>query len=51
VTFTAVPIGPAGSKVKRYRVKEIAGVTGTLGDIKRWAAICYPGATVKRGVA
>jgi hypothetical protein len=44
MTFTAVPIG----KTKRYRLLEIAGVTGSYGDIKRWAALCHPGATVKR---
>jgi hypothetical protein len=41
--FTAVPTGRGKN---HYRVVEIAGVTGTLGDIKRWAAICHPGAKV-----
>lgn len=44
MTFTATRIGTT----KRFRLVEIAGVTGTIGDIKRWASICYPGATIKK---
>lgn len=44
MVFTAVRIGTT----KRFRLVEIAGVTGTIADIKGWARICYPGATIKK---